>query len=140
MRPSTVEITQKLQRFIDGRYALGGCNGWDCLSIILDFYRDFSVPIPEEFKSFTRENYAERWSAGEGRSELREFLFSLGQPVEKNYALIADLMIFQEESENIFGAVYLGNGHVLCAFPKGIRVVPFRYYERLLIGVRRCIF
>lgn len=137
MRPR--EITDAARRLIDKPYHLGDTSrGYDCLSMVLDFYRGCGVKLPEEFRGFTRENYAERWKRGEGRQEIREFYGSLGRRVDVNYALPGDLMIYEWE-DTVTAGIYLGNGHALMCFEKGLKVVPFRFFKSKLIEVRRCL-
>lgn len=130
-------FTQKVQKFIDAPFALGDkAKGWDCLNSIADFYDSIGKTFPREFKGFNESNYAERWEKGEGKEELKEFLLSLGESINQNYAVEGDLFIF-EGAEMVFPGLYLGRGHVLMVFDKGARVVPLKFFKKYLIGTRR---
>ena len=126
-------VTERLKAIIDAPYELGQR---DCLSVLLDFY---GVPADFEYKGFTRENYAERYRAGSGKAELKEFLCSLGLKVEggRTFAIAGDLMVF-EQNGNAYGGIFLGNGNVLVAFKQGVKVLPVKFILDQLIEVRRC--
>ncbi len=131
------EFTLKLQKFIDAPFALGDkTRGWDCLNILAEFYDSIGKSFPRQYKDFDEFNYAERWKAGEGRKEFREFLLSLGESVNPNYALEGDLFIMEGE-EMTFPGIYLGRGHLLMVFDKGVRVVPSKFFKKNIVDVRR---
>ena len=139
------EFTEKIQQFIDAPHILGDpSKGWDCLNILREVYTLLGKSFPTEFEGWNAENYAERWKRGEGKAVYRDFLFSLGQPVEPNYALEGDLFIF-DGVEQLFPGIYLGRGHLLMVFApcdtkqknRGVKVVPLRFFKEFLIGVRR---
>ena len=139
------EFTQKIQKFIDAPHVLGDpSKGWDCLNILREVYTLLGKDFPTEFKGWDADNYAERWKRGEGKDVYREFLFSLGSPVDPAYALEGDLFIF-EGAEQLFPGIYLGRGHILMVFApcdtkqknRGCKVVPFSFFKKFLIGIRR---
>jgi len=133
------EFTLKLQKFIDAPFALGDtAKGWDCLNSLAAFYDSIDRPFPRQYKEFNELNYAEKWKAGEGRKELREFLLSLGEPINPNYALEGDLFIFEGE-EMTFPAIYLGRGHLLTVWDKGVKVTALKAIRSLfkLVDTRR---
>jgi hypothetical protein len=133
------EFTTKLQKFIDAPFVLGDkSKGWDCLNSLAEFYDSTGKTFPREFKNFNEQNYAEKWKAGEGKKELREFLLSLGESIDPNYAFDGDLFIFDGE-ETAFPGIYLGRGHLLMVFDKGVKVVTLKAMKSLLkiVDVRR---
>jgi len=133
------EFTTKLQKFIDAPFILGDkSKGWDCLNSLAEFYDSVGKPVPREFKGFNEQNYAEKWKDGEGKKELREFLLSLGESIDPNYAFDGDLFIFDGE-ETAFPGIYLGRGHLLMVFDKGVKVVALKAMKSLLkiVDVRR---
>ncbi len=130
------EITRK---FSDCKFSLGkSSEGWDCLSYIHNIYISLGVNFPKEFKGFNAENYADKWNKGEGKKEFEEFLLSLGNPIEINYARKGDLFVLKG-AEMIFPAVNLGNGHILLMFDIGGRIVPYKFFAKMIIGTRRLI-
>lgn len=132
-------VVHAARKLIDAPYALGNPgSGWDCLTMVWEFFDNVDIHLPREFKGYSAENYAERWKAGEGRDELREYLFGLGEPVEPNYERAGDLLIFDAEKW-VFPGIYLGSGHVLCCFEKGCMVVPFRLFKHVFINGRRLL-
>ncbi len=133
------EFTAKLQKFIDAPFALGDkSKGWDCIDSLIEFYSSIGKPFPREFKGFDEQNYAERWARGEGKKEMREFLLSLGESIDPNYALEGDLFVF-DGLETAFPGIYLGRGHLLMVFDIGAKVVTLKAMKTLLkiIDVRR---
>lgn len=131
------EFTVKIQKFVDAPFALGDkTKGWDCLNSLAEFYDSIGKNFPKVFKGFDEFNYAERWKVGEGKKELKEFLLSLGESINPNYAFEGDLFIF-EGKEMTFPGIYLGKGHLLMVFDKGCRVVPFKFFKEFLIEVKR---
>jgi len=116
------KVSSLASKFVDSEYSLGDkSRGFDCLNMLLDFYDTY--PWPEEFKGFTRENYAHRWQSGEGKKEWEDFLLSLGTPIEKNYMQQGDLIIMYGKG-SYFPAVYLGNDHIILITEIGGRVIP----------------
>jgi len=133
------EFTKKIQHFIDKPFALGDkSKGWDCLNSLAEFYDSIGKRFPREFKEFNEQNYAEKWKAGEGKKVFREFLLSLGESINPNYALEGDLFVFDGE-ETAFPGIYLGRGHVLMVFDKGVKVLPLKHIRKLfkVVDVRR---
>ena len=134
-----ITIAQTASKFSDCPFCLGdltGEKGWDCISSIRHFYLSQGLPFPDEFEGFTLSNYAERWKAGEGRKELRDFLLQIGQPVEENYSRRGDLFVF-DINRQIFGGISLGNGHISIIFDVGGRVIPVCFFKKYIIGIRR---
>lgn len=132
-------IASAAKKLIDAPYSLGNkALGYDCISMIFEFYSALGVEFPKEFKGFTLDNYAERWKAGEGREEFMEFMDQFGEEVEVNFARAGDLIIFDSGAWASPG-IYLGSGHVLCSFEKGNLVVPMKFFKHTILGVRRCL-
>lgn len=138
MKIGDAQIAIAAMPLIDAGYHLGpGVDGsYDCVTMVLKFYGNLGVDMPSEFQGFTLQNYAERWAKGEGRQELFEFLSRMGSAVKHNFWRSGDLMIFQGTGV-IFPGVYLGSNHVLCAFEKGCKVVPFTAFKHALVICRR---
>lgn len=132
-----VRVANAVKDLVDKSYHLGpSSDGYDCIAIIQSFYGAMGVDLPKEYKGFTIENYAERWVAGEGRSEFLEYLTGLGKEVGANYMLAGDLMVFEHNGQPYPG-IYLGNGHVICAFEKGVKVLPHKFLLKNLVSTRR---
>lgn len=130
-------IAQAARKLIDAPYCLGNEKyGWDCLSMMWEFYGNLGIKLPRRFKGYSDDDYAERWRKGEGREELFDYLTGLGEEVQENYERSGDLMIF-DGKEWVFPGIYLGSGHILCAFEKGCMVVPFKMFKHALVGIRR---
>lgn len=130
--------------FTDASYFLGDqSKGWDCLNSLLSFYEKFGVEFPQEINGWTRENYARRWQENEteGRKVLEAFLSSVGKPVDLNYIIRGDLLIFGGAGIPLFPAIFLGSDNVLinfgCKF--GMRVVAIGSIPAKLVGARRLI-
>lgn len=129
-------FTEKIKKYVDGKYCFGDSSkGWDCITLIFDFYSSCGCSLPKEYKGWDLNNYAQKWQQGEGRDTIKEFLLSLGSPVKNNFQLAGDLMIF--ETEAVFPGIYLGSQHVLMAFEKRVMVVPFKFFKDNLIAIRR---
>ena len=131
-----IQFNELTKRYLDCPYFLGDTvQGFDCITLIFDFYGALGVKLPEEFNGWTLGNYAERWSRGEGRDELLDFLTSLGTSVEKNYMRRGDLVIFKAD---ILGAgIYLGNGSVLGITTDGGKVFSIRTLDKFIHDIRR---
>jgi hypothetical protein len=134
------EFTIKMQKFIDAPFALGDKNkGWDCLNALDEFYRSIGKDFPTEFKGINKDNYAEKFQSGIGKKLYKEFLLSLGSPINPNYALQGDLFIF-DGKEWAFPGIYHGNGNLTMVFLEGARTVPLKAIKRFYgspVGVRR---
>lgn len=134
-----IQVAAAAQRLIDAAYNLGDTSkGFDCLSAIIEFYGNLGVKFPSEYEGFTLENYAAKWNAGEGREEFLDFLLEIGSEVDTHFERAGDLMVF-EAGESVFPGIYLGSGNMLCAFEKGVMVLPFKFYQRSLIACRRLV-
>lgn len=134
------DIVDVARRFVEAPYALGDTDkGWDCLSLIMEFYRQLGVTLPVEHRGINISNYADVWKGGGGRAEFFEYLTAIGEEIEPNYAILGDLMIFDYGNNCVAPGIYLGNGTVLCAYEKGIFVIPLRFIKKHLYEVRRCL-
>lgn len=139
MGPIDIKIATVANSFLNSKYHLGPAqNGYDCLTLLRSFYGAFDVQLPSLPDGWTDGNYAERWKAGEGRSEFSEYLNSIGVAVDANFALAGDIFIFNG-AKWVFPGIYLGSGNMLCAFEQGCKVVPLKLFKQRLIGVRRCL-
>lgn len=133
------DIAAAAKRLVDAGYHLGPSNeGFDCLTMLREFYGRLGAVLPPLPSGWTDDNYASRWAAGEGREELRAYLMSIGEEVDVNFARSGDLFIF-DGGKWVFPGIYLGSGHALCAFERGVRVVPLRFFKHGLTGARRCL-
>jgi len=135
------EFTLKLKKFVDAPHVLGNKNeGWDCLNILDEFYRSIGKDFPEEYRGINKDNYIEKWRSGKGKDIYREFLLSLGSSVHPNYSIEGDLFVF-DGAEAAFPGIYLGRGHLLMTFDKGVKVVPLKSIRKLyhLVDVRRLL-
>jgi hypothetical protein len=169
-------IANAITKLVDCNYFLGDkSKGWDCLNSLQEFYEACGVTFPREFEDWNEVNYRDKWiyDPEMGRQAFFRFLQTLGEPIDKNYALRGDLLIlkynvsekpplmsrpvmerikrmhpFMRRMINAvldgkqlltFPGVYLGNGHIFLIFEKGGKVVPYRFFERLVVEVRRLI-
>ena len=133
------EFTLNIKKFIDAPFSLGDkSKGWDCLNSLDEFYRSIGKNFPQEYRGINADNYAEKWRLGEAKQIFREFLLSLGCSVNRNYALEGDLFVFDGE-ETAFPGIYLGRGHVLMVFDKGVKVLPLNLVKKIfkIVDVRR---
>ena len=132
-----IDISNSAKRLIDADYHLGPVdNAFDCLTILREFYGNLGLTLPPLPDGWTDDNYAQRWQNGEGREELYYYLLSIGTEVEPNYIIAGDLLIF-DGKEWVFPGIYLGSGHFLAAFEKGVRVVPLKLFIHALVEAKR---
>lgn len=125
------------RRMVDKAYALGDTSaGWDCLSMIWEFYDRMGVGLPREHKGVTAENYAKVWASGGGREEFLSYLEGLGESIGKNYLICGDMVVCEYEDWAAPG-IYLGSGNMLCAYEKGVFVVPMRFFDDKFLFARR---
>ena len=139
-----IEFVEKTNIFLRGKFALGDkAKGWDCLNSMADFFESMGVKFPDQFRDWTWANYAERWQRGEGMDVLRDFLFSLGEPVDINYVAPGDIIIFEKaiDKKNIVSVgLYIGNGNFQAVFnPHGIMRMPIKFFLNAVTGARRLI-
>lgn len=133
------EFTKKIQKFVDAPFALGDKDkGWDCLNSLDDFYRSIGKDFPTDYKGINKDNYVEKWESGKVKKLYMEFLLSLGSSINPNYAIEGDLFIF-DGTEWAFPGIYLGRGHLMMTFDKGVKVAPLKILKRMfkLVDVRR---
>lgn len=133
-----------VKEILEKPYKLGGFKeGFDCLSMFLTFCDKKGIQLPDQWQGWTRENYAARWEAGEGRAEMYEFLHSLGEEVEDiNYLREDDIvMLAVDMGENIIftmPSIYLGNNHLLIvSIETGAIVIPLWAVKEKIYEVRR---
>lgn len=119
-------------------YKLGSSGeAFDCLSFMLNFYEERGIKWPTEWRGWTRENYAELWKDGYGRTELYEFLKELGEEVDINFMLEGDLIII-DAGEAAIPAIYLSSGSaMLVIYERGVMVVPLWSIQDKIVEVRR---
>ena len=134
------EFAEKIKKFTDAPLALGDkTKGWDCLNILDEFYRSIGKDFPTEYKGINESNYIEKWNSGNVGNLYLEFLLTLGESVNPNYAIEGDLFIFKGR-EVAFPAIYLGRGNLQIVCEKGVRVVTMKVMKALYglpIDVRR---
>jgi len=74
---------------------------------------------------------------------FRDFLFSLGEPVDINYVAPGDIIILEKivDKKNIVSAgLYLGSGHFQAVSnPHGVIRLPLGFFKSAITGVRRLI-
>ena len=135
--PNDIAIANAAGKLIDAEYSLGNkILGYDCISMLREFYGNLGITLPPLPDGWTDNNYAQRWQGGEGREELYHYLLSIGIEVEPNYIIAGDLLIF-DGKEWVFPGIYLGSGHVICAFERGVKVVPLKFFCHALIEAKR---
>jgi len=139
-----IEFVEKTNIFLRGKFALGDkIKGWDCLNSMADFFESMGVKFPDQFRDWTWANYGERWQRGEGMDVFRDFLFSLGEPVDINYVAPGDIIILEKivDKKNIVSAgLYLGSGHFQAVSnPHGVIRLPLGFFKSAITGVRRLI-
>ena len=139
-----IEFVEKTNIFLRGKFALGDkIKGWDCLNSMADFFESMGVKFPDQFRDWTWANYGERWQRGEGMDVFRDFLFSLGEPVDINYVAPGDIIIFEKaiDKKNIVSVgLYIGNGNFQAVFnPHGIMRMPIKFFLNAVTGARRLI-
>lgn len=135
-------IARSAGKLVDRPYFLGdvsGDKGWDCLDSLACFYEGMGVQFPRKFGDWDEKNYPERWKKNpdEGRKVLGDFLRSLGEKIDPKYMVRGDLLIMGGKEIPTFPALYLGNGNVLMVFDKGVKVLPLRFFSKVLIEARR---
>lgn len=133
-----VEFVEKTNKFMNMPYALGDkTKGFDCLNMMMEFFDSAGIPFPKQFRDWTIENYPERWARGEGMDVFRDFLFSIGQPVEREFILPGDIIIL-EKAGVVSAGLYLGNGIFQAAHNKqGIIRLPIKFFVDAITGIRR---
>ena len=136
-----IEFAKKMEKYFNQKFSIGdrGMKGWDCLTSMADFFKSCGVEFPDEFKGWTWENYPERWEKGKGIDIFGEFLHSIGKPVDPNYMLPGDVLVF-EAGGAVSGGIYLGNGHFQGVDRKhGVVRLPLKFFKVALTDVRRLL-
>lgn len=130
-------IAQTTALFLDKPYFLGDVTkGYDCVSLIHDFYNKLGIELPRQYGGFTLSNYAEGIKQEDWPHLLKTYLQDLGIIVDVNYMLAGDLIIFERKGK-VFPGIYVGNGNVLSAFErKGVLIIPLKFLRGDVIGVR----
>ncbi len=137
--PIDTRIAQAVNPLVDCAYVPGDSRkGFDCLGMVLKFYRGMGVEFPREWNGWTEENYSERWAKGEGREEFISWLKELGVSVDRAHLQRGDLIIFDKDGF-VGPGIYLGNGHVIRIFETGGHVIPLKPFINTIIDVRRLI-
>jgi len=142
-----IEFAEKMSPFLGKPWILGdnGSKGWDCVSSMRTFFNSCGIKLPEEFRGWTWENYPERWERGEGMDIMKEYLLSLGDPVDINYIRPGDIIVLEakQNGENLVSAgLYVGNGlFQVVAKEHGVMRIPIRLYKMggAIVGIRRLI-
>lgn len=131
-----IDFTDLARQYVDCGFDPDG--GIDCLGMIIKIYRKLGYVFPTEFKGFTEANFLEKWRRGEGRDVLREFIASLGNPVDINFSQSGDLF-YGEINDNFVFGIYLGQDNALVMFDTGGKVLPFTRCKPHISGMRRLI-
>jgi hypothetical protein len=140
---STV-LAKAVEKYRGKRFFLGDpSRGWDCLNSLLDLYGGMGYIFPKEMEGIDGSNYPDIWNKENVRARevFARFLLSLGDPVEPDFYVRGDLLIFKGAQLGTCPAVFLGNGNImmLLSAKEGIGIEPFRRYKKWLIAVRRLI-
>ncbi len=134
-------IARQAEKYLNKPFVLGNTEkGFDCISLILDFFGTLGYQFPDEFEGITRKNYAEEWLLHPERTGgIRErFLRSLGTPIEKNFFHRGDLLLFRSGVE-FFVGIDLGNGNMKALFAQGVHDVPYHLFAKYHVESRRLI-
>jgi len=132
------------EKFLSKKFFLGdisGLKGWDCLNSLAGFYDSMDCSFPHQFKDWDESNYPERWKKNEEncREVLKEFLLTLGDPIDPQYRIMGDLLLFEGRSIPLFPAIFIGNGNVMLIFKNGVKIAPLNHLSKWLVGARRLI-
>jgi len=134
-------IADQADKYLGKPFVLGDVTkGFDCISLILDFFGSFGFKFPEEFEGLTRENYAKEWllHPEETSAKRKRFFLSLGQTIDKKYFKRGDLLLFENGTE-FFCGIDLGNGNIKLLFFQGVHNAPYHLFKRWHIASRRLI-
>ncbi len=134
-------IAQQAEKYLNKPFVLGDTSkGFDCVSLIRDFFEAFGYQFPTEFEGITWENYAEEYLRDPVRVlNIRErFLMSLGRHIEKKFFRRGDLLLFREGIQ-FFACIDLGNGNMKALFEQGVQDVPYHLFAKWHIESRRLI-
>jgi len=134
-------IANQAEKYLNKPFVLGDTSkGFDCISLLLDFFEGLGCQFPEEFEGISRENYAAEYLCDPVKlNGIRErFLRSIGTPIEKNFFRRGDLLLFRDGLQ-FFAAIDLGNGNMKALFSAGVHDVPFHLFEKWHIESRRLI-
>lgn len=142
-----IEFVEKTNRFLNGKFSLGDrSKGWDCLNSMAEFFDSIGVKFPREFGDWNESNYADRWNRGEGMQTFKDFLLSLGEPVDLNYIRPGDIIVLEKPDRNnpkeliVSAGLYLGGGHFQAVHNiKGVIRLPLDFFRIAIVGVRRLI-
>jgi cell wall-associated NlpC family hydrolase len=127
-----------VNKLVDAKYALGNtAKGFDCVNSLIHVYRSCGINFPKQFKHYTEQNYADLWKEGKARDDFEEFLHSLGQEINPNYKAPGDLLLFEAKEIRVLPAVYVGNGKMLLVLKEGLKILPFKFFKKILRSVRR---
>ena len=135
-------VANQADKYLGKPYCLDDpINGWDCFNMLLDFYQAFGYQFPTEFEGYSLKAYKDLWLEDQDKAKqvLSRFLLSLGEPVEKNFFIRGDLLLFRIPRKNLFSAIALGNGNMKIAVQEGVTDVPFHIFQKLFVGARRLI-
>lgn len=116
-------LTKAILPYLNRPFSLG-CqgDGLDCLGLLWAIFANLGKNLPREYKGFTAKNYAQKWTSGEGKKELIEYLESLGHEIMLTYLVPGDIVL----SDTGFG-IYLGNGNRVTVFEgHGVMVIPIK--------------
>ncbi len=139
-----IKFVNKTNKFLNGKFVLGDrSKGWDCLNSLAEFFDSMGVSFPRQFKDWNEQNYPKRWERGEGMETFREFLLSLGRPIDLNYLRPGDVIIFEKEYEGkpvVSAGLYLGSNHFQAIHNKlGVIRLPLWFFKSAIIGARRLV-
>ncbi|MEO0166600.1 MAG: hypothetical protein ABIL39_10745 [candidate division WOR-3 bacterium] len=135
------EFSNFISKFIGKKHYLANPEkGWDCVNFLLEVYGHYGCNLPQEIEGITKDNYDYLWrkKRKEAVEIMKKFLFSLGKPIDPNYAIMGDLIIF-EGKEMVFGGIYNWGANVIVVFDKGVFNLPIRFLKDYIIGARRVI-
>jgi cell wall-associated NlpC family hydrolase len=138
---NATKVSEQAGKYLNQPYFVGDkTKGYDCISLIWDFYESFGIKLPHEFEDLNEGNYAEAWANDPKRAGqvMRRYLMSIGWEIGKNFYKAGDLLVFEKEEE-VFIGIYTGNGHLKLVFKQGVFDSPYHVFEKMHIATRRLL-
>ncbi len=128
-------VADAITKMVGKPYYLGDeSKGLDCLNSLKNFYEDCGLKFPREFREWNENNYRQKWmdDVEDGRSAFWDFLHTLGQPIDINYALRGDLLIFRRQPTG----QAITDTWIISALDKAIAGFPFmkKFIHNVIAG------
>ena len=133
------EITKK---YVGAPYKLGSFDpkeGLDCLSLVLNFTRDLSGEVPEEFDGVTIDDYPKLWKEEpiKAKKKFVGFLASTFKEIDRRRSLPGDIIVCTDNNGKFVIGINAGNGQFLTVVEnEGVR--KLRISDFTLKRVYRC--